>query len=229
MNGYAGLFHSFAVADRQQKERADALQALLDKHQCADTAALAALGQAGKLETAYAVADWRTLAWRPAELGDRPAVPLGATYMDVNWDCPPRKGAKADYRLVHLFAVLPNAQDPNLYSLHCELPLGQSSCCLEGIGDVSRLLSLNWVSGMGNGVVGFSLGGRDVFLGTHRRVPHLLDAVRSALQAAPPDSPPASAPAAAQPAESKPARRKADAVEPPPTTQPKRRATKRRG
>lgn len=181
MNRYAEVFQSFAVSKRQASERAGVLQVLLDKHHCADTAELAALGEQGKLETAYAVANWQTLAWSPAELGDRLVVPLGATSFDANWDYPQRKAPRTDQRLVHLFAVPPTAEDANLYSLHCELPSG--TCCLEGASEVSRLLRLNWISGMGNGVVGFSLGGRDVCLGTHERVPFLLCQVRQALGA----------------------------------------------
>ena len=164
----------------QERDKKKALDDLFDKYRCKDCDGLVEKGKRGELETYHEIADWDTLAWSPAKLGKRNAIPLGMTRIDVNWGYPKRKGP---VRLVDLFlyAVPPPVADPNFYSMHCSLDSGTTAANLEGVVDVARLVSLRWVTGMGNGVRAFSLGPQDRCQGLHEGAQRTLADLRAAL------------------------------------------------
>lgn len=181
MEKFIDLINSWKKGEYFADQCALALSKQLKHYNCQTIAELADLGKQGKIETDYEIHNWDKLAWSPQQLSKRYVVPLGSTCFDVNWDYPKRKSKKFDFRVVHLFAVPPTDDDPNLYSIHCQLPSNDNGV-LEGVHKVKRLIDLNWLTGMGNGVKKFSLGETDICNGVHARVEYMLTNVLKVLE-----------------------------------------------
>lgn len=156
------------------------LKNLMTQNDCSDLTELVELGKTKKLKTIFEISNWDSLVWNLEELRKRQAIPLGATYHDVNYDYPKRKKAEKDIRIVHLFGIAPSEEDTNTYSIHCQIPF-RDVCNLEGTANVSRLLDLNWITGFSNGVEDFYLGSLDIVPGLHRHVPAYLKDIHELL------------------------------------------------
>ena len=120
---HAAIWFAQDIAKQKAQERAKAagMTAVLRKYGCSNKADLVAKGKRGELDTYHAIANWDTLAWEPSELGrKREAIPLGVSTFDVNYDYPKRRGPER-YAKVFLFVVPPTIDDPNVYSLHCQI------------------------------------------------------------------------------------------------------------
>lgn len=151
-----------------EAERERALNAFLKANKVDSLEYLINIGQAGQIETDYTV-DWSTLAFKPEQLSNRIAIPIGSIY-----------DQRKELHIVHIYAVPPSRTDNNTYSLHCE-PGYESQSLLQGPVQVSSLLMLNWIVGMGNGVKGFNLGSTDQCWGLHWSIVNRLNSIRAVL------------------------------------------------
>ena len=139
--------------NRITKERKESIEKILKKWKSSSMASLIKKGKSGKIETFFFVKNWDTLAWSPEDLNSRLAIPLGiqnisgTTTQVLTWVVPPSK------------------KDPNLYSLQHHFVT--NTVHLLGVTEVRRLVDLWLITGMSNGVVGFSLSEADKYQGIH--------------------------------------------------------------
>lgn len=162
------------VGNAMQLERERALSTFMSSNGCCFPDELNELGMENLLSLDYSVRDWSTLKWRVEELIHRKAIPIGFTKTTQGFHAVP---GQTKWNVVHLYAVPPNDKDPNVYSIHCEIPPADEDVLLWGPQRVEELLEFNWLIGFNNGVRNFNLGTSDVLSTLHYKTAIALENV----------------------------------------------------